>query len=143
MTTIAADARFGIMCADNGWDDGTSVGRVRKVYRVRGELVGLAGTVQTMTEWLEAWRRDPLGVVAGSMKRLDEVYVLLLSHGGLQTWDAANGFLPAAERWAIGSGHHAARGALEAHPSITCHRAVVVACGIDSGSRLPVRTYRL
>lgn len=140
MTTIAADALVGVMCADDAWDDGTSIGHVRKVHRVRGELVGLAGMVPAMDQWLEAWRSDPLGVMQGSMRH-NESIVLLLNDAGLMTWDRANGWGRAEPRWAIGSGDHAARGALGAGAS--CRRAVTLACGIDAGSRLPVHSYRL
>lgn len=35
MTTIAADARAGIMAADSDWTDGDACGVTRKVFRIR------------------------------------------------------------------------------------------------------------
>ncbi len=52
MTTIVADARAGIMASDSLWTDDTVIGSVRKVWRVRGDLIGFAGDVGTITQSL-------------------------------------------------------------------------------------------
>lgn len=142
MTTVAADVRRRVMCADGMWSNGTSVGPIRKVHRVRDELVGFAGTVAHAMRWLDAWKTDPtLTHEPRSLKGLDTL-VLLLSDDGLRTWSALDGWMwVESPRWAVGSGDHAARGALAAGAS--CKRAVAIACGIDAGSRLPVHSYRL
>lgn len=141
MTTIAADARRGIMCSDSYWTDGTTVGLLRKVHRIRGELVGFAGDAKPAAEWIRAWKADPLGVHAGSMRHCN-VEVLLMSNGALAHWDRTNGWTALEEkRYAIGTGGDAARGAMKAGAS--CREAVAIASSIDAATKGPVRQYRL
>lgn len=139
MTTIAADALAGMMCSDACVTDGIDLSRMRKVYRVRGELLGFCGDLGAWTVWLAEWRA---GELRKSLKR-DQVNVLRLSRSGLSTWDSVNGWCALQNtRYAIGTGGHAARGAM-AIRGVTLQQAVRAACTIDPGSRGPVRTYRL
>lgn len=129
------------MCSDSYWSDGAEVGRMRKVHRVRGELVGLAGGVADIALWLEAWQLAPMAVHRGELKN-NGATVLLLNDHGLLTWEATNGWTPIEQhQFAIGSGGVAARAALAA--GATCSRAVAIAKTIDAGTRGPVRLYRL
>lgn len=138
MTTVAADLVAGVMCADSCLTDGTECAAVRKIYRVRGELLGFAGTYSNWLEWLREWQAGELA----SALMFEDVYVLRMSRQGLSTWDSTNGWAPLEERrWAIGSGGLAARGALGA--GATCRQAVAIACTIDAASRGPVRQLTL
>lgn len=135
MTTIAADARAGVMCADSQWTDGDECGPMRKVWRVRGALYGCAGRFKPIQAWLEALRVDK------PLPRVQELTVLRLQRGGLAVWDGTNGWVECGSTFAIGSGGKAARGALAAGAS--CARAVRIARDIDAETRGQVRTYRL
>jgi ATP-dependent protease HslVU (ClpYQ) peptidase subunit len=136
MTTIAADATERVMACDAFWFSSDECGLVKKVFRVRGALVGAAGDLREIVRWLEAYRKkrdlpDDLSIT-----------VLRLSADGLHTWTAADGWLPVDEpRYAIGSGGKCARGAMAAGAS--CREAVRIAATIDAGTGGPVRTYRL
>jgi hypothetical protein len=140
VTTIAADARVGLMCSDSTWSDGDECGPCRKVYRVRGGLVGFAGGLSEIRSWLAAYRKGD--VPPGLISDFDEVTVLRLDGQGLSTWDNSNGWTPLEERrYAIGSGGKCARGALAA--GADCRSAVQIAVSIDAGTKGAVRAYRL
>lgn len=138
MTTIAADLSAGVMCADSYWTDGDECGYVRKVFMVRGELVGFAGGIREWQRWLEAWRASP----GKQLPRFSTLTVLRLTHDGIHSWTAPDGWLPVQEsKYAIGSGGKCARGAMAAGAS--CKEAVRIAGTIDAGTGGPVRQYRL
>jgi len=137
MTTIAADAAAGVMCSDSHWVDTEERGTARKVFRVRGKLIGLAGDLGACRDAL-AWFRGgcseapPTGIATA----------LILEAGRLTTWDAVNGFIRLEEqKFAIGSGAKAARAAMLV--GADCVRAVWAACQVDSGSSGRVRAYRV
>lgn len=133
MTTIAACAVEGVMCSDSQWTDGSECGPMRKVWRIKGALYGLAGTWADINRW-----RDDLDHGRNSKALCT---VLRLSDVGLLTWDSVNGWVDVGKQFAIGSGGKVARGALAAGAG--CRRAVVIACSIDAGSGGAVKTYRL
>jgi hypothetical protein len=133
MTTIAASVAEGVMCSDSFWFSGDECGPIRKVYRIRRELVGLAGDLVTINKWLEAYRKG--AVLKG------DCTALRLSKAGLQTWTSPDGWTDAGKAFAIGSGGKAARAAMAAGAS--CRRAVRIVCDIDAGTGGPVRLYRL
>ena len=139
MTTIAACTVRRVMVADSQWTDGRRCGGVRKVYRIGGALVGLAGDFATIHACLAKLR-------AGELERgdgdLSDVEVLRLAESGLSTWTAADGWGPLTEkRWAIGTGADFAIGALMA--GATPLRAVQIAITHDAGSGGTARAYRL
>ena len=121
------------MCSDSHWSDGDQCGPMRKVWRIKGALYGLAGD---LTE-VKRWRED----VANGRESKSKAAVLRLSEQGVLTWDAINGWVDVGKTFAIGSGGKVARGALAA--GATCRRSVVIACSIDAGSGGAVRSYRL
>lgn len=139
MTTVLADVRFGVMCSDSNHADDDRVWLGRKVFRIRGSLVGVAGTV---ANWRAAlvWLRK-----GGERPDFGDASLLVLSHDGLflhtpldpQPERIASG------REAIGSGAKAAMCAYEALNFTDPKRAVRIVCKHDSGSRGPVRIYRL
>ena len=135
MTTIAADADAGVMCSDSGWSDGDQRGAIRKVHRVRGDLVGLSGDIDASQQWLADHRakREP------SPKLI--VTALRLSGGAIYTWTAGGWCKHDERQLAIGSGAMAARAAMMSGKS--CREAVAIATKIDAGSFGPVRSYRV
>ncbi len=135
MTTIAADAIAGVMCSDSFWFAGDECGTIRKVFRVHGSLVGIAGDVDHIIAWRTALKANkPLPKV--------DVTVLRLGTQGLDCWTSGDGWHKVeAKQYAIGGGGKAARGALAAGAS--CAKAVRIAAGIDAQTGGPVRTYRL
>lgn len=125
------------MCCDAVWTDGEHVGRLRKVFRMRGDLLGASGNIAGWLRWFDCY-------LAGQPLPTDDdtVRILRLSVAGLHTWDAENGWFPIAEPYAaIGSGADLAIGAMAAGAHV--RDAVRIACARDAHSRGPVRTYRL
>jgi hypothetical protein len=134
MTTIVADAVAGVMCSDSYWFDGAECGECQKIYRIRFELLGLAGDMKTCKAWLDAYKKDE------SLKRFD-VTVLRLSMKGVSVWNNSDEWHDVQRRFAIGSGGVAARGALAV--GATAQQAVKAAITIDANSGGRVRTRRL
>jgi len=136
MTTIAVDAKEGVMCCDSFWTDGTSCGFTKKIFRIRGALLGGAGGSKQLDAWFNAYRKNqPL--------KGDEIHVLRLHpNGKIDNWYKADGWSKVEQKqFAIGTGGNIARGAMAA--GATCARAVKISSDIDAETGGPVRTYRL
>lgn len=143
MTTIVADARAGIMASDSLWTDDTVIGSVRKVWRVRGDLVGFAGDVGTITQSL-AWFRSGFD---GDPPE-GNATALILRKTGIYTWTAEDGEVKEdASFFAIGSGGQAARAVLATmerlRVPLDCRLAVRLASTIAAGNGGRVRVYKL
>lgn len=137
MTTIIADARAGLMASDSQWSDGDAIGSVRKVFRVRGELVGFAGTVEDITTTL-AWFRSGF---SGPPPR-DDCVALILRRSGIYTWSPVDGEMREdAPFFAIGTGGKCARAAMLA--GADCRKAIRIASTIDAETGGRVRVYKL
>ncbi len=137
MTTIAADAKEGVMVADSMWSDGDEKGRCRKVWRFRGELYGFAGNHKDIMAAREWFKRGATGATPAG-----NVTALILSAKGIFTWAPPDGMFKCVEpQFAIGTGGKAARAAMLAGAS--CRDAVRIACKIDAESGAPARVYRL
>lgn len=122
------------MCSDSGWTDGTSRGAARKVFRIRGELLGFAGNLDEIQPWIDDYKRgvDPSG---------NHVQALRLADGKLSYW-ILGGWMTVLETYfAIGSGAMAARAAMK--HGATVRESVRTAITFDAGSFGPVRTYRV
>ena len=139
MTTIAADAKAGLMASDSMWSDGDERGPIKKIHRVRGELIGLAGDLDQINLWLKVYRAGRL--TDRPEKTAPDVDALRLSARGLDTWNRHEGWIPVPDRWAIGTGGKCARAAMAA--GATAQRAVKIAIEIDANTNGTVRTYRL
>ena len=140
MTTVLACARLGIMVADSSVSDDDRVWAGRKVWRVRGALIGMAGTDSERLAFLAWYRGGMLSPV-----KLGESSALILSRKGLFVIDA-NYVEPQrveSGREAIGTGAKAAMCAYEALDFTDPRRAVRIVCKHDAGSRGPVRRYAL
>jgi ATP-dependent protease HslVU (ClpYQ) peptidase subunit len=141
MTTILADSKLRVMVSDSSATDGQRSWSVRKVYRVRGALVGLAGTVSNFQGFL-SWYRG--GMKTPPEFDFDDNSALVLRADGLWTFDAtAPALQKSPSRESIGSGAMAAIAAYEALGWSNPRRAVQIACRHDASSRAPVRTYLL
>lgn len=139
MTCIAADARAGIMVSDSRCTGGSTWYPITKIFRVRDEIVGMAGDIKTCHKWLKWYqgaRKAPVGKLA------DEFVALILKDGEL--FEAcSNGLELRIERGfhAVGSGGHAAVGAMLAGASI--EDAVAIACKVDTGCGGDLQTLKV
>lgn len=143
MTTIVADARAGIMASDSLWTDDTVVGEARKVWRIRGDLIGFAGDVAAINDARQWFADGCEGKPPGG-----NVTALRLGKGGIHTWSPDDGELKeAATFFAIGSGGQAARAVLATLDKLgsprDCRLAVRIACTIAAGNGGRVRVYKL
>ena len=134
MTTIVADAVSGVVCSDSYWFDGNECGECSKIFRVRDELIGLAGDLTSCRSWLEAYKKDE------GLKRFS-VVAIRLNKKGVSVWNNCDGWHEVQKRFAIGSGGVAARGAMAA--GATAQQAIRAAITIDANSGGRVRTRRL
>ncbi len=138
MTTIAADARTGVMVCDSK----TSVDQVwypsTKVERWGAELVGCAGS----DDATQRWKRWYQGGKRGARPKCPDFCALILRDsgvwyvydGGFETW-IERGF------HAIGSGGGPATAVLIAGHD--AQRAVEIACQIDVNSGGEIVTHKL
>lgn len=137
MTTITVDAYQGIMCSDSHWTDQSSRGPARKVFRINGALVGLAGSLGHFEEALEHIR-----LTGGSkLHSKCDVTALILDGRRVKTWAPVDGLLDAPSRYAIGGGGDAARGAMMAGAS--ARKALAIAKEIDANTSGRTRVYKL
>ena len=140
MTTILADFKLGVMVADSSISDGDRVWNGRKVYRHRGALIGLAGDVNEAGLFLAWWK----GGCVDRPPRFTGSQALVLDAQGLTSFNTAcvtEKIISGRE--AIGSGAKAAICTYEALAWTDPVLAVRIVCKHDSGSRAPVRVYRL
>jgi hypothetical protein len=138
VTTIIADARLGVIVSDSNASDDDRTWSERKVFRHKGCLYGFAGNVDERIEFMEWIKGD------GDEPKNFTGSCLMLSDAGLFLYDAA--LMPqkiAKGIEAIGTGAKAAMCAYEALEFTDPKRAVAIVCKHDSGSRVPVRVYRL
>lgn len=138
MTTILADTRFGVMVADSSFSDDDRVWSGRKVFRIKGALVGVSGDVDDWTNVL-TWMRK-----GGKEPAFGTASVLVLSASGLVAYNgSATAERIASGREAVGTGAKAAMCAYEALGFTDPKKAVAIVCKHDAASRTPVRVYRL
>jgi hypothetical protein len=138
MTTILADARLGVIVSDSNAQDDDRTWSERKVFRYKGALYGFAGHTNERVEFMEWIKGD------GAAPTFSYSSCLMLSDAGLFLY--LNNTMPQrVDRGieAIGTGAKAAMCAYEALEFTDPARAVKIVCKHDSGSRAPVRVYRL
>ena len=140
MTTLLADAKLGVMVADSNVCDDDRVWSGRKVWRIRGALVGLAGAdaeIQAFLDWYRAGMDGPV--------KMGESAALILDGHGVHLFDANYERPQRIERGreAIGTGGKAAMCVHEALGFLDPRKAVRIVCKHDAGSRGPVRVYSL
>jgi ATP-dependent protease HslVU (ClpYQ) peptidase subunit len=140
VTTILADANRGVMVADSSISDGDRVWIGRKVWRIKGALIGFAGDCNEAELFLTWWRSG----CADKPPKFTQSQALILSASGLSVFNVstvAENVRKGVE--AIGSGAKAAICVYEAIGYADPAAAVRLVCKHDAGSRPPVRTYRL
>jgi hypothetical protein len=139
MTTILADVRMGVMVSDSNLSDGERVSRTRKVWRVRDELIGCAGTFHEIEAFV-AWYRGGMQ----DKPRFPSVSALVLTQQGLLHFAGTDMPIHVQNgREAVGTGAMAAMAVFEALKFTDPRKAVQIVCKHDAGSRGPVRVYRL
>lgn len=140
MTTILADLKLGVMVADSNVSDGDRCWKLRKVWRHKSHLIGLAGDTDEIEPFTDWWRQG----CQGRQPALLNSWALVLSAGGLLMFTSTS---PPetirSGREAIGTGSKAAMAAHEALGWSDPVKAVKIACNHDASSRPPVRAYRL
>lgn len=140
MTTVLADWHEGIMVSDSLVSDDDRKWTQRKVFRIRGALVGIAGTL-TQAEQFLAWYRAGC---KDKPPKLDEFNGLVLTPDGLLHYCMSHLPVPISSgREAIGSGAKAAMVGYQLLGWKDAKRVVRIVCEHDVGSRAPVRVYRL
>lgn len=140
MTTILADAKLGLMASDSNISADDRVWCGRKVWRVNGALLGFSGNIDESSDFIAWWR----GGCHGRHSHFTNSECLALLPGMLLHFIGANP--PSTVKTgieAIGSGGKAAVCTYEALGYQNPRRAVAIVCRNDSGSRPPVRVYKL
>jgi hypothetical protein len=125
------------MLSDSSISDDDRVWSGRKVFRHKGALYGFAGDTDEAVQFM-AW------IKGGKPPHFAHSDCLVLSDSGLVHYNrstVAQSVAGGIE--AIGSGAKAAVCAYEALAFTDPVRAVKIVCKHDSGSRTPVRVYRL
>lgn len=140
MTTILASVEHGVIVADSNISDDDRIWTGKKVWRIKGSLIGMAGCDADRAAFL-AWFR---GGMDGPVE-FGTSSALILNSTGLYLFDANYTTPQRLEhgREAIGTGAKAAMCAFEALGWQDPKRAVQIVCKHDAGSRGPVRVYRL
>lgn len=137
MTAIAACCVAGLMASDSQWSDEAQKGIRRKVFRIRGALIGFAGDLDKIADALRWFRAE----MSGKAPTGDVAAIILHGHG-IEVWTPTDGLLKMDERqFAIGTGGPCARAAMMAGADPA--KAVRIATQIDAGSGGRVRAYRL
>lgn len=143
MTTIAY--RKGVMAADSqaSWDSGIKTCTMKKLSRLRGHLIGIAGAVHTAGIFLRWFENGATGDL--DLKGLDaeEDFIAMVVTPAQEIYTMTRLLTPVleqAEFFAIGSGAAPAMAAMKMGGS--AKRAVEVACEIDLFTGGPVKTIR-
>lgn len=141
MTTILADYRHRVMVADSRISDGDRTWSGKKIWRIRGTLVGCSGNLDEIEAWLDWYHARCEGSVSRALTTLD---ALVLTEWGLQHYAASTTPILVRRGYeAIGSGAKAAIVAYEMTQRADPGKVVRFVCKHDSGSGLPVRKHHL
>ncbi len=135
MTTVACSLPEGAMASDTMFRDDVDGGHMRKIWKFRGVVYGIAGNIMHLPdvkEWVKGDRKPPAG----------DWSLLAMSNKLIRTYDPVNGWIDIDEKvYAIGSGQAAARGAMLAGASL--RQAVRLAIHVDPESGGKVRVISL
>lgn len=136
MTCIVA-TRDG-MWADSYLNTGNVVTQARKIFRIRGHLVGVAGNSAPCAEFLSKFRKSSHPARAAKGDEGDFQAVALLKDGTLVHYDHDFGWDELSEPYiAIGSGAPFAITAMDCGASP--EQAIEIAAKRDGDTRLPVQ----
>jgi len=135
VTTIACDSKS--MAGDSAVDDGGTRARCTKIFRVNGDIVGLAGSLGAglaFIDWYKTRKEEPPSLS-------DTNIIILKSNGKIELWDESEYPMRFTNKfYAIGSGADAALAAMYCGKTPT--EAVKIACKIDTSTGLPVKTLK-
>ena len=135
MTTIACNHEM--MAADSQVTDGNIKEKCIKIFKVNGDIIGIAGSYSEGLAFVRWWSDKEKEKPSFS----ETEAIVLKPDGTIERWDGA--FYPMAVKGfqAIGSGSNFALGAMEmgADPK----KAVQVACKYDCYSCPPVRVKKV
>lgn len=136
MTTVVCNRHE--MACDSYLTDGHTIQSVRKVFRRKGHVVGIAGDYAACMDFVTWWLRGGGAEYDGEM---GEVEVLILTKAGkiLHYSSCSKPFELRDDFAAIGSGSAAAMGAL--HMGATPAQAVLAASKVDvnTGGKISIR----
>lgn len=140
MTTVVADANFGLMLCDSRLSsDGAGNSNARKVFRIRGELYGVTGVyVDSMAfiSWVKSGKAEDIP----SMEHVQAVCIS--KERKLYMFDSdPRPYVIDDKVYAIGSGSNFALGALAAGASP--RDAIRIAARYDPGTGGRIRSYKL
>jgi ATP-dependent protease HslVU (ClpYQ) peptidase subunit len=138
VTTIFASAQDGVMICDSKISSGGTWYPATKVYRINGELVGLAGDCKDGDAWLKWYRSGK----KGPGPKGDEFEGLILRETGLYKLNTnAHEILIERGFHGVGSGGGYAVAAFMAKPDAL--DAVNIACQVDLGSGGAIVVHKL
>jgi len=138
VTVVVASRRE--MAADTQWTVHGAVMRAKKIYRVRGALIGISGDVASGLLFVRWYER---GCPEDGVPDLHEEFgALVLDQAGIFQYDDSCFPMPVfGDFWAIGSGTPYALAAM--HLEKTPEEAAHVACALDESCGAPVEVYAL
>lgn len=120
---------MGVLVAESRTTIGATWVPCTKVERVKGELIGCAGSEPD----IQRWRKWYLGGQRGVRPKCENFGALILRDTGLfYVCDGGHELLIERGYHAVGSGEHAALGAMMA--GADARKAVEIACQIDTAS---------
>ena len=142
MTTLLADAKLGVMVVDSSITDDDRIWPGKKVFRIKGSLIGFAGDYEEGMQFLK-WFKG--GCLIEEKPRFKETDALVLCDKGLIffTFQTLEPRKVDGGIYSIGTGGKAAICAYEALGFTDPTKAVRIVCKHDAGSRPPIRTYKL
>jgi len=149
MTTIVADKRTGVMVSDSKLTIDYTQKResvqavTQKIRRVRGVLVGASGEspwTEQILRWAATKRKRPIKYADTGTKIAVEG-LILAPEGIIHIDECGEPIVLDQDFFAIGSGQHAALGAMLA--GADAMRAVEIACKVDPHSEGPIQILKL
>lgn len=138
MTTIAY--RDGVLASDSScWEGDIKTCSVRKIFRVRGALVGFTGNLNHGMRFLD-WVRD--GAHHDEIPRGNYTGIVVSKSGSVTTYDNGEAaVILRGKYFAFGNGQDVALGAM--HAGANARRAVMAAIEHSAKTDGPIRILRI
>ena len=132
MTTIVADVENGLMASDSRVSHGLSNFKSEKIFEIGKELIGVSGNLSNAIKFVD-WYAAGCDPDSEPSFEGDGFDALVLDGGRLTCWDDSMIPMRVMESfYAIGSGAHAAMGAM--HAGATAEEAIAIASIVDTGT---------
>ena len=140
MTTIVCD-RYQ-MSSDSIASSDEGVVYISKIFRIRGGILGYAGSVPECTEFVNWFRSNKSKIKSKLEPDMSEVQALYLTKSGIYCYDFSTiPYKIKGKFTAIGTGSASALGAM--HMGATTQQAVKISAKVNSGIGGPVVTKKL